>query len=340
MQRLKDKLEYSSKVVLINGIGGIGKTVLATAYIHERAESYDHLVWINRGEDLIDSIALNEYLADSLNLPFEQEEELDVRFRRVLRRLHQLQGKNLMVIDNVQEQVAQKTIYNHLSGLPNWSIVLTSRLGLEGFDTVRLDIIDPEDAKSLFRTYFNGPTTGNELEELLEEIGYHTLTIELLAKLLDKLNNLISIRELTKYLQNKQLDNPSLQEKIQTNHSEEERSIFLHLMKAFELIKLSEREKWLLKQFVALPLEQYSVLEVSDFVQEEPLKLNRVLNSLVKKGWLSYFENKTFSIHSLVKQVLEYQLTIEYKDVNKLVKSLNTKLVWVRVKAEFPCQIG
>jgi hypothetical protein len=71
MERLKDTLEKTSKVVLMNGLGGIGKTVLANAYVQQYGDEYDHLAWINRGENLIESIALNEYLVDTMDLPFE-----------------------------------------------------------------------------------------------------------------------------------------------------------------------------------------------------------------------------------------------------------------------------
>lgn len=43
MQRLKEKLENTSKVVLMNGLGGIGKTVLATAYVQQCSDYYAHL---------------------------------------------------------------------------------------------------------------------------------------------------------------------------------------------------------------------------------------------------------------------------------------------------------
>ncbi|MEZ4995618.1 MAG: tetratricopeptide repeat protein [Saprospiraceae bacterium] len=326
MQRLKKKLENASKVVLMNGLGGIGKTVLATAYVQQFGRDYDHLAWINRGEDLIESVASNEFLADTLGLPFEQEEELKVRFGRILRKLHQMPGQNLLVIDNAQEQVAQKKIYDLLPGLPNWRVLLTSRLPLSGFDRLPLDTLRPDASRTLFRTYFRGACTEEELEALLQEIGYHTLTIELLAKLLHKLNGILSVTELLTILRQKQLDDPDLQETVWARHSGEERSIYLHLMKAFELSRLEEREKWLLKQFVVLPVERYLVTTLADFLQEKPLGLNKTLNSLAAKGWLTLHDDQTFSIHRLIRQVAEYQLQTVYADVQALVESMIQKM--------------
>ena len=240
--------------------------------------------------------------------------------------MNQLSGQNLLVIDNAQAQVAQKEIYERLPGLPNWRVLLTSRLKLEGFDQLPLDTLGLEASIELFRTYYQGNYTEEELEALLQEIGCHTLTVELLAKLLDKLNNLLSVSALTEILQQKKLNDPDLQEKIRTNHSGEEQGIYFHLMKAFELSKLHEREVWLLKQFVCLPVQQYSVAGLADLLQEKPLGLNKTLNSLAAKGLLTLHENKSFSIHRLIQQVAEYQLKPVYADVKTLVERISNLL--------------
>lgn len=178
MQRLKGTLDNASRVVLINGLGGVGKTSLAAAYVQQYGDKYGHLAWVNRGDGLIGAVALDEYLADTLGMPFEQDEKLESRFRRILRKLQQLPGRNLLVADNAQEQIAQKEIYEQLPGPPNWKVLLTSRLSLGGFDEMRLEALAPEGARALFRAYCQGPYSEEDLEALLQEIGYHTLTTE------------------------------------------------------------------------------------------------------------------------------------------------------------------
>ncbi len=81
MERLATMLDKASRVVLVNGLGGIGKTVLATAYVQTHGNHYDHLAWINRGEDLVNAFALNPELADTLGIPFEKDEDLKNMFK-------------------------------------------------------------------------------------------------------------------------------------------------------------------------------------------------------------------------------------------------------------------
>lgn len=326
LQRLSKKLENSTKVVLMNGLGGIGKTVLATAYTQTQQQHYDHIAWINRGEDLINSFALNGDLAETLGMPIEKDDPPEERFPRILHKLRNLPGNNLLVIDNAQQQVAQKEIYNLLPGHPNWRVLLTSRLDLPQFDPIRLDTLGTEAAKQLFQEHYQGNYTEVELVELLQEIGYHTLTIELLARLLNRLNNLMSVSELTAIMREKQLDDPDLQELIYSRHSGTERGIYLHLMKAFELTNLTEKEIWLLKQFIVLPAEQYPVTKLADLLDKKPLSLNKTLNNLAEKGWITKHEDKSFSIHHLIRKVTEYQLNPRWKDLDRLTKVLINKL--------------
>lgn len=326
MQRLKETLDKASRVVLMSGLGGVGKTSLAAAYVQQFGDKYDHLAWVNRGDGLIGAVALDEYLSDTLGIPFEEDEKLEARFRRILRKLQQLPGRNLLVADNAQEQIAQKEIYEQLPGPPNWKVLLTSRLSLGGFEEMRLETLAPEAARALFRAYYQGPCSEKELEGLLQEIGYHTLTTELLAKLLDKFNGVLSLSELTEALRKRQLDDPGLQEQVWARHSGEERGIYMHLMKAFELAQLSGQEQWLLKQFVVLPTERYPVAMLADFLQEKPLELNTTLNGLAAKGWVTRHEDKTFSAHRLIRQVAEYQLRPTLADVEALLTTIARKM--------------
>lgn len=323
LQDLTKMLKNTSKAVLVNGLGGIGKTVLATAYVQQYGNEYDHVAWISRGEDLIHSFAFNEYLADTLGLPRKENEKVEHRFRLILRKLQQLTGQNLLIVDNAPEKMAKRGIYEYLPGSPHWQVLLTSRLRLSGFDCLTLGNLRPDAARNLFRSYYHGDFTEDELEELLTEVSYHTLTVELLARLLTKLNNVMRVSELTEILKQKQLNNPELQEKIWARHSREERGIYLHLMKAFELTDLNESEIWLLKHLVVLPILEYSVKTLAEILNLNPFELNKTLNQLAKKGWIQLQQfDRTFSIHGLIQQVVGYQLKPSFADCETLVERL------------------
>ncbi len=336
---LKKGLENATRGILLNGLGGVGKTRLATAYVQKYGHGYDHIAWISQTEkQLISTLALNQELADTLNIPFEKEEEnLNDRFNRVLWKLQQLHGQNLLVIDNVQEEVNSKEIYEHLPASSNWKVLLTSRLELSGFESIKLDSLNPLDGFTLFRTYFKGAYDETTLKLLLEEIGYHTLSIELLARLLNKSSSYLSLPNLLEIIQQKKLKEVNLQELIWTQHNKEERSILIHLMQAFEVSKLNKDEIWMLKQFAILPPNNISTAQLGSLLIDR-LEFKFIEDQFSKKRWAGkLFIIGLQGLRSFVSEILilmfmrklgylsKFNKTEALSKLNQILSSLATK---------------
>lgn len=301
---LRGMLQESNKVMLISGLGGMGKTSLASGYIQQYLDKYDHLVWINSTEDPVSAIALNPELAINLELPITEGEKTTERLTMVLNKLRNLPGQNLLVIDDVNSQITEFSDF--LPGGENWQVLVTSRLQLPDFQEMTLGVLKPKDALRLFRQFYQ-EDDDKQATELLLEINYHTLTIEVMAKTLSRLNGLLSISELIVILKKRELDDPRLQELVWTRHAGEERAIFFHLMKVFELAKLADSELSLMQNYAVLPPAPIDVKIIAKLLSQDALKLNRQINNLHDKGWLSK-QGKGFSMHRMVQEVVKYRL--------------------------------
>ncbi|AEE54532.1 tetratricopeptide repeat protein [Haliscomenobacter hydrossis] len=322
LEELRTLLRESSKVVLVSGLGGMGKTTLAAGYLQWLRNDYDHIAWINSGDDLLTSFAFNEDLAKNLELPILENENAEDRFARLMNKLRNQPGRNLLVIDDAGDQVS--AIAAHLPSGANWQVLVTSRLPLPDFREMKLGVLQPGDALRLFRLHFQ-EGTDDEVQDLLIEISYHTLTIEVMAKTLNRLNGLLTVPELLVILRERKLDDPRLQELVWTRHAEEERAIFFHLMKAFELAKLSEEEIWLMQQYSVLPAIPIEVKILADLLQQEPLALNRQVNGLNDKGWIGK-QGRGLSMHRMVQEVLKYQRTPKEDELKNLMGALTKKM--------------
>ncbi|MDX2070900.1 MAG: tetratricopeptide repeat protein [Haliscomenobacter sp.] len=322
LETLQTLLHESSKVVLVSGLGGMGKTTLAAGYLQWLRNDYDYIAWINSGDDLMSSFALNEDLAKNLELPFVENEKIDDRFARLMNKLRNQPGRNLLVIDDVGDQVSE--IAGQLPSGANWQVLVTSRLPLPNFREMKLGVLQANDALRLFRLYFH-EGTDEEVQDLLIEINYHTLTIEVMAKTLNRLNGLLTIPELLVILRERKLDDPRLQELVWTRHAGEERAIFFHLMKAFELAKLSEEEIWLMQQYAVLPAMPIEVKTLADLLQQEPLSLNRQVNGLNDKGWIGKL-GKGLGMHRMVQEVVKYQNVPNEVSLKMLLSALKIKM--------------
>ncbi len=344
LMKLNNAFTDSEKIVLIHGLGGIGKSSLAKQYAHLHQKEYKHLAWVEvkitetatetatetSTVGLPEAFIYDPLLIKNINVVFEDKEELAQKFVRVMNVLSNIEGKNLLIIDNVGNDLVKKVIQENLpSG--NWHILVTSRMQTHGFKILPLDTLSPAEAKKLVTTHYKIETDYSNIDELLREVGYHTLTIELLAKTLESLGGWLKVKDLLERLKNKQLSDPVIQEKIRTAHSPEETEIFMHLMQAFQLANLSIYEKWLMKQFTFLVPEKYATGTLKEWLQidkenKDEKTFFKSLRSLAQKGWLKTDNFSAYEMHRLIQQITHYQLQPKLDDVKTLVTNFMAKL--------------
>ncbi|WP_460636775.1 tetratricopeptide repeat protein [Larkinella harenae] len=332
---LVQKLQTSQRVVLMNGLGGIGKTTLARKYMQQHKLNYQHVLWVElvvsdakaqtqTADDLLNAFVIDAVLLKNLRLELPQPVDVKAFFGLIMNTLRNMNGPNLLIIDNASTELADRAIRDLLPGPPNWQVLVTSRQKLKGFELLRLDKLETKAARLLFRKLYTFAVTDEELDELLSTIDYHTLTLELAAKTLENHYGLVSLAELTEKYKSKQLNDPDLQARIETEHSREETELFIHLMQTFNLSGLSEAEQWVMKQFAVLPPEAYPQQQLLEWLQltdkKDQRKFAENLQSLEKKGWLQQTDH-AFSIHRLIQQVVHYQLRPGFEDVKELIES-------------------
>ncbi len=337
LQRLKDALARTSRTVIVNGLGGMGKTTLAKAWFQSVKDQYDHWAWIEvSGEagqthalGVVEAIAFHPHLAENLGLSFEEKEEPLARYRKVMNALRRLEGRGLLVIDNAGSDMEAADIRGELPQPPRWQVLLTNRSELKGYDHVSLGHLEPPYAMALFRQYYTEPCTDDEVQTLLKELGYHTLSIELVAKTLQEHFGTLSIATMTEKLRRRQLDDPDLQRRISLQHSKEETEVYTHLLVTFQCVGLSEAEQLLLARMAALPPDgAYTAGELEEWLQPTAGRktLHEALSRLARQGWLSQSQDNRFGLHRMIQQAVLYQLRPSMTELGVLVETFTQKL--------------
>lgn len=259
LRTLMHLLQRESSVLLLNGLGGIGKTTLAKEYVYRHQNEYRHIAWVNVLQDpnisdptsgsAYSSIANNTSLFAKLGLAFDTEMSEKDRFELVVAEMNKQEGPNLLVIDNVGASILD--IHDALPKAPRWKILTTSRLELAPFSTHYLDELSLEEAERLFTTlYPEGKNCSQDVQDLLTHIGCHTLTIELLARLCMEYPSL-SPAGILQRLSDKQFE--QLSQSVWSHHSKREIAVYSYLMGAFSLSLLTEDEQQQLIQWAVLP---------------------------------------------------------------------------------------
>ncbi|MEL6660935.1 MAG: tetratricopeptide repeat protein, partial [Bacteroidota bacterium] len=322
LERLEKALEESTRVVLVNGMGGIGKTTLATAYAQLHKADFQHVAWLEITEGITTSILSDAVLTINLGLSLTGDAEQDVKM--IFNELNNLPGPSLLIIDNADEELSSYRKY-----LPQspWQVLITSRENLNFAQKVALDILTPEAARELFYTHYHLDRNDTILEEILETVEYHTLTIELLAKIAQDCN-IQPLHKIKKLLQERGLA-IGRQVSITAAHSGDERIeyLFPYLQAIFELgDDYTESQIQLLQRFVGLPpipIETTFLLGllVDNQVYEEASDQVRVdLRTLARKGLLIHDQvNNTYKIHRVIQEVVRLEYVANYEVLEGLI---------------------
>lgn len=328
IQKLEQLLKREKSNILINGFGGIGKTTLAHKLYFEMLKQYDSIGWVeyrgNLKKSLLSSIILYDNVKDA-----------ESRWRILYSRLRNDNSHKLIFIDNVDRDASLEqnpltdTVLQDISGWPNTNIVITSRLEeIAGYHTFFLKRLSVELCIDLFYLYYNRdeyknlPQNRSKLEivqEIVKRAGYHTYTIELLAKTarnFDSLENFLNAVNKAKFKLTRW--------PVRTNYRNIYANIAEQLRKLFDMGTRSNLEKHILWDFSVLPSMELTCDEVYDwlgYVEDD-------LIHLVNEGWLSY--KQTISVHPLVKDVIR----LDYVD-GKAPIGTATKLVELVSKDAF-----
>jgi tetratricopeptide (TPR) repeat protein len=187
LDRLARDLAAGSRVMVhsVRGMGGVGKTQLATEYAHAHLRDYDLVWWIAAEEP---AAIPDQFTALATRLGLEPATEPDTLATQVHDRLAAVAGW-LLIFDNADSVAAIQPWLPpgpQPAGIPGHVIVTTRRGGFGSLGQVMdLDVIDLADAVDLLRTRVDdlGQDVG---EQIADELGRLPLALEQAAAYLDR----------------------------------------------------------------------------------------------------------------------------------------------------------
>ncbi len=321
-EELKDighTLERTDRVLLVNGLGGVGKTELCKRYFWDNIDNYIHLAWV----DVVGNI--RESFVSAFNIEgigFGESDTMDERFEKIMDFLNCLDKNSLLVVDNIENPEDEDL--DSIRALP-FKVIANSRLNFEGFETHTLDFLSPGKCKDLFYKHYKGKRDDAYVENIVKRCGSHTLSVELLARTAQ--NAALPIKSLYEKLETRGFNlNDVIGDKVHTFwHNEKERKRFFnHLLKIFDLSDVTKGELHILNNLSVLPP---IYIPISDFCEWMELETKEDINSLVFKGWLKQ-EEGGFNIfmHQVIQEVIRYKTSPDAKKCENLIQSLSDKL--------------
>jgi tetratricopeptide (TPR) repeat protein len=321
---LKETLEKNNQVVLVSGMGGIGKTTLLKKFFLEQKDDYDTAIYLEIKTDFLstftDNIALITELglSDTLNQYRSSPDFANIAFELLMRSMGKLSGKSLLCLDNLNEKLPE----NLHANLKEWKILCSSRIVLPNMKKHDLGVFTTPDAISVFATYYGldatklSPENYEAVRKIVEDcLANHALAIEFVAKNAAELS--WSLAKTYTELREKGIKF-SVGSDFTADHAKQETvsNIFEYLLKTFPIDNLSEAEIDLLLHFSVMPNLPFDIGRWHILYNEEKTKeeLSLTQNKLYKKGWLTE-QGEAFSMHQIVAEVCVNQKTDLAKEV-------------------------
>ena len=307
---MREFLNTKNSLLLVHSIGGMGKTTLVKEFLDKEKSNYAHYAYLYAGEDIKQNW-VNSGFRKSLSLVMEKTDDA---FTESLVVIQALEGKTLLIIENIEKAENQEEAIEKIMGLaqnPNIDIVMTSREIIEDInESYELKSLSKEDAKLLFNSIYEVEDE-DLLEEVLEFLDRHTFFIEKVAQTLKNKKGLLSLADIKEKFDKQEFPDIRLKK----------RNSFNDLLKGlFTLDELEEDEVLLLKQLSVLPSIDIEFDFLAQIFQvDDTIEFQEDLDFLNEKGWLIYAEG-SYKLHQVIKEfVLLPENAPCFKEIEKII---------------------
>lgn len=179
LQALQAALAAGTTVTVqaVQGMGGVGKTQLATQFAHDHAADYDLVYWLAAEEP---AALPDQFTALAADLGLEPVADPDGLQAQVHRHLREVPSW-LLIFDNADDREGIAPwipAVPMLAGTRGHVIVTTRRGGFDELGAVLdLDVVSPEEALALLRTRVPG-LPDDVGTDLAEELGFLPLALD------------------------------------------------------------------------------------------------------------------------------------------------------------------
>lgn len=299
---------HQDKLVVLYGIGGIGKTELARYYAARHGAEYTCVQEVSCTASILEGIAkqvkISGFSRKKTAVGYESNEAYG---QRKLNWILEQPSQVLFIFDDVSpEDPAWSQI-----ALMNQDKIVTSRWSREAWNCQVEEIAALKNVKQqqyLFEQYLERSLEEQEIpvfENIAAIVGGHTLTLQLIALQCNAADT--TLEEILEVLENQGIYTED-ENGFSYGNTQEERNMYGHIRSIWNFSTLNEEEGRLMQGLCLLPERGITRTEYQTWMHLDNLK---VINALQRRGWIQAYhqQGKTwFYLHTVISEVVYWEL--------------------------------
>ena len=307
IEEIEKAFKEGNKIVVLSGIGGIGKTKIAEKFAYKMDSEMKNYVQTVHISDILSFDEGDVYNLILSNIKYSKENQSFINtlkndekkvkeFQETI--IKALPPYSLFIVDNVNK-INQDSIKKVIERL-NINMVFTSRIEINDIDKVKVIDVLPFDAKELYEEFKKrskiDDLTLNEFLEIYDATFGHTMTLFTLAKVA-RMNDYLGKTELLAIKD----DLNSIKEKIWVEHNDINKKLTIteQLKALFDTSSLSEKAKSILLE---LSLINDGTIQKSDLRKYFKLNSYNEINELFENGGWIAIKDDDVSINSFISE--------------------------------------
>lgn len=301
LKLIKQSLDAGVKPIVISGLGGIGKTELAAEFGRNYCDGNTYFVTFRGSFTKTLALGVTEGISD-LPPRLTQEESCQT----ALNRLQACAKNDILIIDNVDnehcsfDQLIKDPVYRGLSNL-QMRLILTTRYDIP--KSIQIERLNKEELYRIFENY-KVSISKTDMDALIEAVSGHTMTIDLIARMMVGSWKKVSVEQLLDALNKNDLKQFNRPISTDRNRDTEQLKIYDHLKVVFNLADMPDTAKAVLCYATLLPDSGMNSESFGSALQEDE---QIVLDNLIQHGWI-ILRGELLSIHPIIRLICREEL--------------------------------
>ena len=316
--RIQQAMKQGVNPIVLSGLGGIGKTELVAEFSRKYTGGNSYFVTFRGSFTKTPAYGIAEGIH---SLPAKLSEYDACKI--ALEQLRQCDIRDILIIDNVDQdgnsfgKLKKDPMYRELCGLP-LRLILTTRFDVP--HSIQVGNLKQEELYQIFENH-GVSISQEEMNSLIQAVDSHTMTIDLMARLMVGSWRKVTAAQLLRALTNQNLN--QFQREISTNRNRdiEQRRIYDHLKVLFDLVEMPDAAKSVMVCATLLP---EGGMDPESFGSALPLESQNSLDNLIQHGWLNV-KSDLLTIHPVIRLVCREEIMPEEENCSSFLTAISVQ---------------